>query len=94
MKKLIIVLIMFAIIIFLTGCVKVKDKNGEYVKSNFGLIEIEDEHQKQLLYDPETKVVYMYIYSLYRAGISPYYVIGENGKPELAMYGVNYKEGW
>lgn len=93
MKKLIIVLIMSAIIIFLTGCVKIKDENGKYVNSAFGLIEIEDEQQKQLLYDPETKVIYMYIYGLYRAGISPYYIIGENGKPEVAMYGVNYKEG-
>jgi hypothetical protein len=84
---------MFAIIIFLTGCEKVKDKNGEYVNSNFGLIEIEDKHQKQLLYDPETKIVYMYIYTLYKAGISPYYIIGENGKPEIAMYGINYKKG-
>ncbi len=52
MKKFIICLVMFAIIIFLTGCEKVKDENGEYVSSHFGLIEIEDEHQKQLLYDP------------------------------------------
>lgn len=93
MKKFIIVLIIFAIIIFLTGCEKVKDENGEYVRSTFGLIEIEDKHRKQLLYDPETKIVYMYVYGSYRAGISPYYVIGENGKPEIAMYGVNYKEG-
>jgi len=35
MKKLIIVLIMLAIIIFMTGC----------AKEGFGLIEIEDEHQ-------------------------------------------------
>lgn len=93
MKKFIIVLIMLAIIIFLTGCGKVKNENGEYVNSNFGLVEIETKHQKQLLYDPETKIVYMYIYGLYRAGISPYYVIGENGKPEVAIYGVNYKKG-
>lgn len=96
MKKFIIVFIMLAIIIFLTGCerAKVKDENGEYVNSTFGLIEIETKHQKQLLYDPETKVVYMYIYtSGYRAGISPYYIIGEDGKPEVAIYGVNYKEG-
>ena len=63
------------------------------MNSSFGLIEIENEHQKQLLYDPETKVVYMYICTLNRAGISPYYIIGENGKPEIAMYGVNYKKG-
>ena len=92
MKKFIIVLIMLVIIIFLTGCEKVKDENGEYVSSNFGLIKIEDKDQKELLYDPETKIVYMYLYDYYRAGISPYYVIGENGKPEIAMYGVNYKE--
>lgn len=92
MKKLIIVLIMFAIIISLTGCTKIKDENGEYVNSSYGLIEIKGEHQKLLLYDPETKVVYLYINGPYRAGISPYYVIGENGKPEIAIYGVNYKE--
>ena len=94
MKKFIIILIIFAIIIFLTGCEKVKDENGEYVNSSFGLIEIEDKHQKQLLYDPETKIVYMYIYDLYKGGISPYYIIGESGKPEVAIYGVNYKEEW
>ena len=96
MKKfIIIILILFAIIILFTGCskVKIKDENGEYVNSKFGFIEIEDKHQKQLLYDPETKIVYMYIYSSYRAGMSPYYVIGENGKPEVAIYGVNYKKG-
>lgn len=93
MKKFIIILIMFVIIILLTGCEKVENENGEYVNSNFGLIEIENTHQKQLLYDPETKIVYMYISSLYRAGISPYYVIGENGEPQVAIYGVNYKKG-
>jgi len=93
MDKLIIIFIMFVIMIFLTGCQKVKDENGEYVNTKFGFIEIENENQKQLLYDPETKVVYIYVYDGYNAGISPYYVIGKNEKPEIAIYGVNYNKG-
>lgn len=91
MKKLFIVIIMLVIMIFFTGCEKVKDENGDYVNLLYGLVEIKEvTASNRLLYDFETKVVYMQIHSGYTAGLSPYYIIGENGKPEIAVYGVNY----
>lgn len=68
-----------------------EDENGVSYPSRFGLIEIKSIHgSNQLLYDPETKIVYMWVHSVYTAGISPYYVIGQDGKPEVAIYGENY----
>ena len=43
-----------------------------------------------ICYDPETYVVYYCYKDGHRASITEYYVNGPDGKPELAVYGVNY----
>lgn len=91
MKRLFIVIIMLFIVMCFAGCERVKDENGEYRNLHYGLVEIKEiSGSNRLLYDPETKIVYMQIHSGYTAGLSPYYIIGEDGKPEIAVYGVNY----
>ena len=42
-----------------------------------------------LVYDKDTKIVYVIQYGNYYSSMSPYYVI-VNGEPTLAIYGVNY----
>lgn len=43
-----------------------------------------------LMYDKNTKVVYLYVGNNYCAGLSPYYIV-VNGEPTIAIYGVNYE---
>lgn len=42
------------------------------------------------LYDTETKIVYVLLNGDVDSGITPYYVLDENSKPEIAVYGENY----
>ena len=43
-----------------------------------------------LMYDKDTKIVYLNIGNKYHSGLSPYYIV-INGKPTIAIYGVNYE---
>ena len=48
---------------------------------------------QHFVYDKTTKIVYVAQGSVRYGGISgitPYYVLDENGKPEIAIYGENY----
>lgn len=80
--------------ILLSGCVpKTIDSQGIERYVSYGLIEIETldtEGNTTIAYDPRTMICYLKINHLYRLGISPYYIIGADGKPEIAVYGVNY----
>lgn len=97
MKKVILVLLLAAVLFVVAGCAKkVIDENGVERETDYGLIVIEKSHSgidgnREIAYDPITKVCYVVIDDTYRAGISPYYIIGADGKPEIAVYGVNYK---
>ena len=42
------------------------------------------------LYDTETKIVYVLLNGDVDSGITQYYVLYENGKPEIAIYVGNY----
>ena len=42
------------------------------------------------VYDKTTKIVYVVQSPDRYSGITPYYVLDENGKPEIAVYGENY----
>ena len=42
------------------------------------------------MYDKDTKIVYVYTERSYSTSTMPYYVLDENGKPEIAVYGENY----
>ena len=96
-KKLAIIVILIATLFIITGCAtKTIDEKGVEREIDYGLIVIGKLYDKmdgdcKLAYDPVTKVCYMVINSLYRAGITPYYIIGKDGKPEIAIYGVNYE---
>ncbi len=90
--SLLIAFIVFSIV--LSGCVKTTDYKGIERTVEYGLIEIgsvSGDGQFIICYDPTTMVCYMKISRLYGIGISPYYIIGEDGKPEIAIYGVNYQ---
>ena len=66
-------------------------------ETNYGFIIIEKPYigrgdNCELVYDPITKVCYIIIDGYHIAGITPYYIIGKDGKPEIAIYGVNYEK--
>lgn len=42
------------------------------------------------VYDKTTKIVYVLQNTSCYGGITPYYILDENGKPEIAVYGENY----
>ncbi len=53
-------------------------------------------HQVRLVYDPNTKVVYMMANEIYHSGtvsLSPYYIVNDEGKAEIAVLGKNYFAG-
>ena len=97
MKKVILVLLLAAVLFVVAGCsTKVIDDKGVERKTDYGFIIIDQPYSgidecREIAYDPITKICYIIIDGFYRAGISPYYIIGEDGKPEIAVYGVNYK---
>ena len=97
-KKLAIIALLIAALFIITGCAtKTIDEKGAETETYYGLIVIKNRYDGmdgycKLAYDPVTKVCYMVITSgIYRAGITPYYIIGKDGKPEIAVYGVNYE---
>lgn len=95
-KKAILLTMFMLLIIVLAGCTKVTDPNGIERNASYGLVEVETKFNSAIhgnavvCYDPKTMVCYLKILESYRMGLSPYYVIGEDGKPEIAVYGVNY----
>lgn len=94
MKKILLIISLLILVFILTGCTTVTDDNGIERKIEYGLITIDEESKNghfEICYDPTTKICYMKLSSVYRLAISPYYIIGNDGKPEIAIYGVNYK---
>lgn len=95
MKKIISILILVILTgILLCGCSHktYTNSNKSMFQSKFAVIR-EDEgfsNDTYLIYDKYTKVVYLYITDGYRGGITPYYIVID-GKPTIAVYGVNYE---
>lgn len=97
-KRFLLLLVLLLFAIMLSGCVqKTIDSKGIERHVSYGLIEIEtlngngaEPSDTVVAYDPQTMICYLKISGYYRLGISPYYIIGEDGKPEIAVYGVNY----
>lgn len=95
-KKAVLLLMFMLLIVVMAGCTKVIDQNGIERNVSYGLVEVETKFNSTIngnavvCYDPKTMVCYLKILESYRMGLSPYYVIGEDGKPEIAVYGVNY----
>lgn len=99
-KNLTVGLLMAGLALLFAGCGdKVIDDSGEKVQSfgqfiEFKEIKIESSHgyifSQYFVYDKTTKIVYVIQGSDRLSGITPYYVLDENGKPENAIYGENY----
>lgn len=93
-KRLIFLVILLAAFLVLTGCAnKVKDIHGVEQTVHYGFVKIRELNgngDTAIVYDPSTMICYYYYTSPYNFGISPYYIIGESGTPEIAVYGVNY----
>lgn len=93
MKKLIILIMIFALTIGLCSCEDyTEDFGGQFItieKKNafhpFG-------NNCIFLYDKETKIVYLYTIGGSHASMTVYYII-ENGVPTIAIYGQNYMLG-
>ena len=94
MKKILLVISLLILVFTLTGCMTVTDDNGVERNVEYGLVTLSKVSRNgdfEICYDPTTKICYMKLSSIYRLGVSPYYIIGNDGKPEIAIYGVNYK---
>ena len=103
-KKLLIGLLVSGLALSFTGCGgdEVINEKGEKVSSYGQFIEIKRNHYTDsntnatdqiFMYDKDTKIVYVYTERSYSTSTMPYYVLDENGKPEIAVYGENYN-GW
>ena len=93
MKKILIAIVLIICIFMFTSCssYKVTEDSNEYgyfIK----IISYKDtDALTTLMYDPITKIIYIKISAGYHAGISVYYTMID-GKPEIAIYGVNWTE--
>lgn len=86
MKKLFIFLLIASLLFILSSC----GGDPEGVK-HFGLIEIKEiDSYTYLCYDPDTNIVYHCVHTAHKSSVNEYYVIGEDGKPEIAILGKNY----
>ena len=91
---------MFGLVLSFTGCGnEVTNDSGEKVSSYGQFIEIKRNYyldsdvnstDQIFMYDKDTKIVYVYTERPYSTSTMPYYVLDENGKPEIAVYGENY----
>ena len=95
-SKMLFLGVIFVILVFvLSSCsVKTTDHEGieREVSYDFVVIRrINGNYPTEICYDPNTMVCYLKIMvDVYRFGLSPYYIIGADGEPEIAVYGVNY----
>lgn len=99
-KKLLIGLLISGLALSFTGCGgdKIINDKGEKVQSFGQFIEINRMEinvsgytlSQYFIYDKTTKIVYVLQDSSCYSGITPYYILDENGKPEIAIYGENY----
>lgn len=101
-KKLLVGLLVSGLVFSFTGCGDtITNDNGEKVSIYGQFIEIKRNNYTDsggnstdqiFMYDRNTKIVYVYTERSYSTSTTPYYVLDENGKPEIAVYGENYKE--
>lgn len=99
-KKLLIGLLVSGLALSFTGCGDtITNDNGEKVSIYGQFIEIKRNNYTDsggnstdqiFMYDRNTKIVYVYTERSYSTSTTPYYVLDENDKPEIAIYGENY----
>lgn len=94
MKKAILLCIVLISLFMFSGCrAVIIDESGIKHETQYGFVVIkkhDDDGVSEICYDPSTRICYIVLAYNYRAAISPYYIINNNGEPELAVYGVNY----
>lgn len=95
-KKIILCICLVGMLLMLVGCAAnstITDDFGYERVMKYGLVVIRsyEDGKQEICYDPATKVCYLKLWNEYRLAVSPYYIIGEDGKPEIAVYGVNFK---
>ena len=93
MKKVILIIVMIICVFMMTSCGKPATESSD-VGGFFVTICSFDNGAgsfARFVYDPFTKVVYIYASGAYSAALSPYYII-KNGQPVIARYGVNWTE--
>lgn len=102
-KKLLIGFLILGLVLSFAGCGdKVINDSGEKVQSFGQFIEFKEIKivssngyifNQYFVYDKTTKIVYV-VQGSDRyggiGGITPYYILDENGKPEITVYGENY----
>ena len=92
-KKLLIGLLVSGLALSFAGCGgdEVINDSGEKVSSYGHYTDSNTNATDQIfMYDKDTKIVYVYTERSYSTSTMPYYVLDENGKPEIAVYGENY----
>lgn len=102
-KKIVLVILLILILIITCSCgrTKVTDDTGQEREMFYGLIIVDTlydaggmiEQTLYVVYDRQTKICYLMAFGASELAISPYYIV-KNGKPEIAIYGKNYKEGY
>ena len=93
MKKILFIFVLFIVLMCLTSCTIEKGSSDSYGLISTGSHEYNANGSSYIAYDPDTHVCYMVCYAANRLSVCPYYIIGSDGKPEIAVYGVNYMNG-
>lgn len=100
MKKAIVFLTALTLMFSAAGCggEKIINEYGEKVPIYGDFIEINHKRYntyttERLVYDKNTKVMYWYFDNShdFSIAVSPYYIIGKNGEPEIGVYRENYE---
>lgn len=99
-KKLLIGLLVSGLALSFIGCgdkvINDKDEKVQSFGQFIGIKKIEITSGygyifgQYFVYDKTTKIVYVIQGSDRLSGITPYYVLDKNGKPEIAIYRENY----
>lgn len=93
MKRIIAILLIIVFAFIATSC----EKKAQDDSSASGFFVEITSYQSSLgshtdlVYDPFTKIVYLYVSGAYHVGLSPYYTV-KHGEPVIAIYGVNWTE--
>ena len=83
MKKIILIILIGCLLLMLTSCASKKGDN--MYGDKFILISDDIGGGTFLMYDSDTKLVYIFIKELYMGALSPYYIV-DNGVQRIAVY--------
>ena len=90
MKKIFAILILVSMVFMLASCGKPATEMSD-IFDYFISVKKYGNGTTYFAYDPVTNIVYVVTIKEQKGGLSPYYTI-INGKPEIAIYGVNWTE--